>query len=59
MSKFLVIGAAVIIGGWMAWKALKREVARVGRELDRARGKPTETLTRDPRTGKYRIRENG
>ena len=43
----------------MAWKAVKREMARVGRELDRARGRPTETLMQDPKTGKYRVRERG
>jgi hypothetical protein len=56
MPQLIIIGI-VIAGGWMVWKAAKREVARVGRELDRARSRPTETLTQDPKTGKYRVRE--
>ena len=51
----LIIIAAVLAGGWLAWKGVKREMARVGRELDRARGRPTETLTQDPKTGKYKV----
>ena len=43
-----------LIGGWIAWRALRREMARVGREIDRARGRPTGTLTQDPKTGKYK-----
>jgi hypothetical protein len=31
-------------------------MARVGRELDRARGRPTETLMQDPKTGKYKVK---
>jgi hypothetical protein len=50
----LIIVAALVAGGWIAWKAVKREMARVGRDLDRARGRPTETLTQDPKTGRYR-----
>jgi hypothetical protein len=52
----LIIVAALIVGGWIAWKALKREMARVGRELDKSRGHPTETLEHDPKTGKYRVK---
>lgn len=52
----LIIVAAIVIGGWYAWKALKREMARVGREVDKARGRPTETLTQDPETGKYKVK---
>jgi len=58
MPQLIIIGA-VLAGGGMAWKAVKREMARVGRELDRARGRPTETLMQDPKTGKYRVRERG
>ncbi len=50
----LIIVAAIVAGGWFVWKVVKREMARVGRELDRARGQPTETLTQDPKTGRYR-----
>ena len=55
----LIIVAALVIGGWYAWKAVKREMARVGRELDKARGRPTDTLTQDPKTGKYKVKEKG
>jgi hypothetical protein len=56
MPRLIIIGV-VLIGGWIAWKTLKWEVARVGRKLDRARGRPTETLTRDPQTGKYKVKD--
>jgi hypothetical protein len=52
----LVILAALAVGGWIAWKVVKREMARVARELDSARGRPTDTLTRDPKTGKYKVK---
>ena len=55
MPQLIIIGA-VLAGGWIAWKAVKREMARVGRELDRARGRPTETLMQDPKTGKYKVK---
>ena len=55
MPQLILIGA-IIIGGWFIWKAVKREMARVTREVDRARGRPTETLTRDPSTGKYKVK---
>jgi hypothetical protein len=53
----LVILAALVVAGWLAWKAVKREMARVGRELDKTRGRPTETLTQDPKTGRYKVKE--
>jgi hypothetical protein len=56
MPQLIIIGI-VLVGGWLAWKALKREMARVGRDLDRARGRPTETLTQDPETGKYKLKD--
>jgi len=57
MPQLIILGA-VLVGGWFAWKAVRREMARVTRELDRARGRPTETLARDPKTGKYKVRNN-
>lgn len=54
MPQLIIIGA-VLVGGWLAWKAVKREMARVGREIDKVRGQPTETLTQDPKTGKYKV----
>jgi hypothetical protein len=56
MPRLIIIGA-VLIGGWIAWRAVKREMARVRRELTRARGQPTDTLTQDPKTGKYRLKD--
>jgi hypothetical protein len=56
MPQLLIVGA-VIVGGWYAWKALKREMARVDRELDAVRTKPSETLERDPRTGRYKLKD--
>jgi hypothetical protein len=58
MPQFLIVGA-VLIGGWYAWKVLKREMARVDREVESARGRPTETLERDPKTGRFRPKDKG
>ena len=54
----LIIVAALAVGAWMAWKALKREMARVGREVEQTRGRPTETLTQDPKTGRYKVKDS-
>jgi hypothetical protein len=56
MPQLLIIGAA-LAGGWYAWKALKREMARVDRELEAVRTRPSETLERDEKTGRYRLKE--
>ena len=48
----------VVFGGWYAWKAFKRESARVDRELKEARRPPSETLERDPKSGKYRPKDS-
>ena len=56
MPQMLVIGA-VIAGGWYAWKALKREMGRVAREMEAVRKAPQETLERDPATGRYRVKD--
>ena len=53
---FSSIGAA-LVGGWYAWKVLKREMARVDREVEAVRKRPTETLERDPQTGKYKLKD--
>jgi hypothetical protein len=58
MTQLLIIGAAVI-GGWYAWKVLKREMARVDREVEAVRKRPTETLEKDPETGRYRPKNKG
>jgi hypothetical protein len=54
MPQLIIIGA-VLAGGWLAWKAVKREMARIDRELQTVRKRPTETLTQDPKTGKYKV----
>ena len=56
MPQLIIIGA-VLVGGWLAWKALKREMARVDRELQAVRERPTETLIEDPKTGKYKVKD--
>jgi hypothetical protein len=56
MPQLLIVGAA-LIGGYYAWKVLKREMARVGREVEATRKRPAETLTQDPATGRYRVRD--
>jgi hypothetical protein len=58
MPQLIIIGA-VLVGGWMAWKALKREMARVDNELEAVRKRPSETLVHDPKTGKYRLKDKG
>jgi hypothetical protein len=57
MPQLLIVGLAVA-GGWYAWKALKREMARIDREVEAVRKKPDETLERDPETGRYRLRHS-
>ncbi len=54
MPHLIVIGA-VVAGGVLAWKAVKREMARVERKLETARQRPTATLRHDPATGRYRL----
>jgi len=56
MPQLLIIGV-VLIGGWYVWKMLKREMARVDRELEAVRKKPAETLEHDPKTGRYKLKD--
>ena len=56
MPQLLIIGAAVL-GGWYAWKALKREMARIDRAVESVRKQPDETLERDPETGRYKLKD--
>ena len=58
MPQLIIIGV-VLVGGWMAWKTLKREMARVDNELEAVRKRPAETLVQDPETGKYRLKDKG
>ena len=53
----LLVGLAVA-GGWYAWKAVKREMARIDREVEAVRKAPAETLERDPETGRYRLKDS-
>jgi hypothetical protein len=52
---------AVILGGMLVWRVVKREWTRINRSLDAHRSAPraapdghTQTLERDPETGVYR-----
>ena len=56
MVQVLIVGAAVL-GGWYAWKAIKREMARIDREVEAVRKEPEETLERDPETGRYKLKD--
>jgi hypothetical protein len=56
MPQLLIIGAA-LIGGWYAWKILKREMARVDREVEAVRSRPSETLKRDDSTGRFTLKD--
>ena len=56
MPQIIIIGV-VLVGGWVAWRALKREMARVDNEIEAVRKRPTETLVHDPKTGKYRLKD--
>lgn len=53
----LVILGLVAYGGWYAWRALKREMARIDREVEAVRKAPSQTLERDPGTGRYRVKD--
>ena len=55
--QLILIGLAAA-GGWFAWKALKREMARVDHEVEAVRNAPSETLERDPTTGRYGVKTN-
>ena len=58
----VLIAAAVIVVGYCAYRLVKREIGRVGAELDKQRRaggpKPAETLERDPESGRYRPQRN-
>ncbi len=56
MVQVLMVGAAVL-GGWYAWKAIKREMARIDREVEAVRKAPEETLEHDPQTGRYKVKD--
>jgi hypothetical protein len=49
----------VLAAGWAAWRVLKREMARIDREVEAVRKPPAETLTRDPKTGRYKVKDEG
>jgi len=56
MMQLLIVGI-VLVGGWYAWRLLKREMTRVETEVEAARKPPAETLERDPETGRYRPKD--
>lgn len=57
MPQLIILGL-IAVGGYFAWKVLKREMARVDEKVRKAKmereGKPTETLEYDEETGTYR-----
>jgi hypothetical protein len=58
MPQLIIVGAG-LVGAWYAWKFVKREMARVDRELEAARERPGETLHHDPVTGRYKVKGKG
>ena len=58
MPQLLLVGA-VLAAGWAAWRVFKREMARIDREVEAVRKPPAETLTRDPETGRYKVKDVG
>jgi hypothetical protein len=58
----LIFFALLAVGGYYVVKAIKREMARVDREVEEARGdksaKPSATLEQDPETGRYRPKQD-
>ncbi len=60
MPQLIFLGL-IAVGGYFAWKVVKREMARVDKKIRKAKmereGKPTETLEYDETTGKYRPKD--
>lgn len=60
MPQLIFLGL-LAVGGYFAWKAIKREMARVEKKIRKAKmereGKPTETLEYDEESGTYRPRD--
>ena len=61
MPQLILLGL-VAIGGYFIWKAIKREMARVDRDLREARSEkarqPVTRLEQDPETGRYKPKED-
>ncbi len=57
MPQLILLGL-VAVGGIFIWRVVKREMARVDRELQEARAEKAEqsttNLEQDPETGRYR-----
>ena len=56
MPPLLLAGAAAL-GGWYALKFARKEMRRIGREVAATRKRPTGTLRRDPKTGRYTLND--
>ncbi|HMB46754.1 MAG TPA: hypothetical protein VKN63_00610 [Afifellaceae bacterium] len=58
----LIFLALLAVGGYYAVKVVRREMARVDREVKKARddetAKPETTLEQDPETGRYRPKQD-
>ncbi len=61
MPQLIFLGL-LVAGGYFAWKAIKREMARVDQELNEAKKTPSDkqgaTLELDPETGRYRPKQD-
>jgi hypothetical protein len=58
----LLLIAAVVVVGWLGYRAFLREAERVHRRVrkaeDEARNRAVGTLVEDPETGEYRPRRD-
>ena len=61
MPQLILLGL-VAVGGYFIWRVVKREMARVDRELQEARtdkaSQSTTKLEQDPETGRYRPKQD-
>lgn len=56
MIQFVAVGAVGALV-WTGWKAFRREMDRLEREEENAKGEPHGTLSRDD-DGRYRLRRD-
>ena len=61
MPQLILLGL-VAVGGYFIWRVVKREMARVDRDLKEARAdkarQSTTPLEQDPETGRYRPKQD-
>lgn len=53
----LILAGIAAAGGYLAWRRIKAEMARLEAEERASKGLTTrgESLSRDPKTGRYRL----